>query len=1123
MKKLTLIAGWSSLCLLLPALQAQAQSVIIKREEILVAQDSRYGEAMRLISQANQLLSEGSSNSQLQAIEVYKNALLILENLNKRETQAVVLGNIGYIYSNYIGEKQQALDYYEQALFIQREVNNRVGEAATLNNIGSVYNSIGEKQKALDYFEQAVSIQREVNDRAGEANTLNNIGGLYYSIGEKQKVLDYYEQALSIQREVNDRAGEATALNNLGSVYNFIGEKQKALDYFEQALSIRREVNDRAGEAATLNNIGLVYSSVGEKQKALDYFEQALSIRREVNSRAGEAATLSNIGSVYDSIGEKKEALNYYEQALSIQREVNDRAGEATTLSNIGSVYNSIGEKQKALDYYERQTLPILREVNDRAGEATTLSNIGSVYDFIGEKQEALDYYEQALSIRREVNDKPGEAVTLNNIGLVYSSIGEKQEALDYYEQALSIRREVNDKPGEAVTLNNIGLVYSSIGEKQEALDYYEQALSIQREVNDRAGEATALNNLGSVYNFIGEKQKALDYYEQALSIRREVNDKPGEATTLNNLGWVYDSMGEKQKALDYYERALPISREVSDPATEAITLFNIAALKKEQNDLPKALENINLAIALIEDLRTNIVSDNLRVSYFSTVQDYYQLKTDILMQLEQPEAAFDSSEDARARSLIELLRESNVDIRKGVPLNLLEQETSLQQELQEIEQKRIVLSSSEHTFEQAEALDRESDYILQQLDQAIAQIRQVSPAYAETVKPQPLLLQQIQKRILDEDTVLLQYSLGAEQSYLWIVGKNIFQTYTLPGRTEIEPIADQFRSATTTDTPTSDVYRKGKELAELILPEIPGWATDKRLLISGEGVLAELPFHALPLPKKDTYTPLLVEHEVLTQPSISSVGIIRQEFSERPLRPPAIAILADPVYRADDDRITGQTAIESVFPSSLSDTERNLRDLDLRNIQRLKYTRPEADAILAAASDLKTIAAFDFDATYEWVTNAALSEYSIVHLATHGFINPVNPQLSGIVLNLVNPEGQLRDNGFLRLHDIFNLSLNAELVVLSACQTGLGKNVSGEGIVGLSRGFMYAGAERIMVSLWNVNDESTAALMSTFYRYLLNDNLSPAAALRAAQKEQWEAGEIPYKWAAFTLQGEWQ
>ena len=894
----------------------------------------------------------------------------------------------------------------------------------------------------------------------------------------------------------------------------------RAIEIYEELLVLLDGENDRFSKAYIFIRLGVARSSLGEKRLALENYEQALQLFETLDDAKGQATALRGIGGIYNFIGEKQAALAQYERALSLQREIGDKQDEAATLSDMGSVYQSIGEQQKALEHYE-QALLIQKEIGNREGEAATLSNMGAVYYAVGELEKALNQYEMSLAINRDLGNRIAELSLLNNAALVYKSLGDSAKALSNYESALTIAQQMGSRASEATLLNNIAGVYREADELEKALDYYLRSLPLLVEVGNKPAEAATLSNLGTVYDALGQPEEALTYHEQALPMLRAVGDRPSEASTLNNLAVLYNSTGEEDKALEYYEQSLTILREVGDRPDEAVTLGNIALLRRKQNQLPQALENISQAIALIEDIRTGIGADDLRANYFATVQHYYQLKANILMQMGEPEAAFETSEAARARVLVELLNEANVNVREGVPPELLAEEDALKEQLLALDRQYAALRSREHEYEEVATLDKQSDDILQQMDRTLSKIRQVSPAYAEILQPQPLSLTQIQNQVLDQETVLMQYLLGEAQSYLWIVGANGFESYTLPSRREIETVARQFRSATSTNSPASAVNRKGKELTALILPELPTWVEGKRLIISGDGVLSELAFSALPIPNKEDYTPLLIEHEVLTQSSVSSVSTLRQQFAQRETLDPSVFVLADPVYRIQDERVSGNSAQPSSSDNSV--TERNLRDLDLRDIKRLPFTRTEAESILAAARNLKQEKAIGFDASYERFLSENLSDYSIVHLATHGFINPINPQLSGVVLNLVTPEGNLQDNGFLRLHDIFNLDLNAELVVLSACQTGLGENISGEGIVGLSRGFMYAGAERVLVSLWNVNDESTAALMGAFYRYMLEDNMPPAAALRAAQKEQWLAGESPYKWAAFTLQGEWQ
>jgi CHAT domain-containing protein/Tfp pilus assembly protein PilF len=1037
-----------------------------------------------------------------------------------------------------LGEKQKALDYYSQSLPLSRAVGDRSGEATTLTNIGLLYSHLGEKQKALEYYSQSLPLFRAVGDRSGEATTLTNIGVVYSHLGEKQKALEYYNQSLPLSRAVGNRTQEAVTLTNIGNVYSDLGEKQKALEYYNQSLPLSRAVGNRRQEAVTLNNIGNVYSDLGEKQKALEYYNQSLPLRRAVGDRRLEAVTLNNIGNVYSDLGEKQKALEYYNQSLPLRRAVGDRSGEATTLSSIGVVYSHLGEKQKALDYYS-QSLPLSRAVGDRSGEAVTLISIGNVYSDLGEKQKALDYYSQSLPLGRAVGARRQEAVSLISIGNVYSDLGENQKALDYYSQSLPLSRAVGDRSGEATTLSNIGVVYSHLGEKQKALEYYNQSLPLRRAVGDRRQEAVTLTNIGSVYSELGELQKALEYYSQSLPLSRAVGNRGTEARTLSNIGIAYSKLGELQKELEYYSESLPLSRAVGDRGTEARTLYSIAAAKRDRGNLTEALSDIEASLKIIESLRTKIASPELRASYFATVQDYYQFYIDLLMQLHKtnPKSgydtkAFEASERSRARSLLELLQEANADIRQGVAPELLQRERSLQQQLDALEKQRIeVLNRPNHTPAQKAELEQQRQNLLTQYQDIQTQIRTTSPRYAALTQPQPLTLAQIQQQILDENTILLQYSLGKDRSYLWAVTKTSITTYELPKAADLEKTAKNFRDAVTDQSSRNNpnqVAQANDAISQMILQPVAAQLGQKRLLIVGDGVLNYLPFAALSLPGKSGENgnpPLIVDHEIVLLPSASTLGILRQNYNDR--QPPnrTLAILADPVFSANDERVknsssaTTQQAVESANPGlSRSRGDNNAQ------FERLNFTRQESQIIQALFPANSRTESLDFEASRATATSPNLSLYKIIHFATHGFANSERPELSGIVMSLVDEKGNPL-NGFLRLTDIFNLKLAADLVVLSACQTGMGQNIQGEGLVGLTRGFMYAGAQRVVVSLWSVDDERTAALMESFYKGMLQKGLTPAAALRAAQLEMWkqEKWNSPYYWAAFTLQGEWR
>ena len=764
----------------------------------------------------------------------------------------------------------------------------------------------------------------------------------------------------------------------------------------------------------------------------------------------------------------------------------------------------------------------------------------------------------KALKIWRQLGDRENELRMLNLLGNDYESLGAREQALYFYQQALEIHQYVDNLEEKAFTLHALGSFYENDRNYQQALDYYQQALNIARQVDDECREATYLSSIGGVYLGIAHpyhrepvsdidtltngrslneiRQEALDYYYQALPLARVSSCNLNLEAILGSIGVTYDHLEQLQKASNFYQQALAQNAKTGTQDSRALTLGNLAELKRKQGNLQEALTDIKTAIDIIENHLNYLITPEFRTSYFSSRYHLYEIYINILMQLHQQNPtqgydakAFNASEMSRARSLQKLLAEANVDIRQGVDPQLLEQERNLQEELNNLERRRIELSRGYYSQEQHSQLEQTRQTVLSKYKNLQDQIRLDNPNYGALQYSQPLTSTQIQQKLLDKDTILLQYHLGYERNYLWEITQDNITSYQLPPRREIEIAAQSFLSFTTDKNATIDeVLQASTKLTQLILPNLKE-ISQKRLLIVPDDQLHYLPFSALSVNSSD-YQPLLTKHQVIHLPSASTIAINRNQLQQRTTAPNTLAIIANPVFSPDDKRFSGETNP----PSDKNRGTENLAQLSLErstataelDLKPLPYTQTEADTILQLLPSQSSLGIFDFEANLNRVKDPDLSEYQIVHFATHGIYNLEFPELSGLVLSLIDSQGNPK-NGFLRLNDIFNLNIPAELVVLSACQTGSGKNVKGEGIVGLTRGFMYAGAPRIIASLWNVNDASTAELMSQFYQKYLQENLPPAEALRQAQLAMWQSENIdwrnPYYWAAFTLQGEWR
>jgi CHAT domain-containing protein/Tfp pilus assembly protein PilF len=900
-----------------------------------------------------------------------------------------------------------------------------------------------------------------------------------------------------------------------------------------------------AAERSYLAGAQLQSQRTRESQRnAIERYGEALRLMREASDRRGEAMTLTNMGMVYYLLSEPQKALEPLNHAVTIWRAIGDRHLEAITLAIDGRVYFALGEPQKALDSYSL-ALPVMRAVGDQSGEAVTFMQIGTVYRLFGEPQQALDHFAQALPLMRTVGDRRNEAMVLNNMGTVYNLLSEPEKALHYFEQVLPLARATGDRRVEAATLTNMGNVYNLLDQSEKALGYLDQALKLTRDIGDRKTEAAALTHTGTAYSSLRDQQKAVEYLERALQLRVAVSDRQGEAITLNHLGRAYDLWRQPQKAHEYYDKALPIWRTVGDRNGEVAALYGMARSESKLDDLLSASQHSEAALAIINTLRTKVASRDLRASYFASVQDLYKLHIDLLMRRHrrQPAAGFDIAalqayEQARARSLIDMLAEASADIRQGVDPGLLARQRSLQQMLNAEAERQMRLFGGQHTDEAADAARRKIEELLTQLLAIEAELKAHSPRYAALTQPEPLGLAEIQNAVTDDATLLLEYSLGDDRSYLWAVTATSFSSYELPPRATIEAAArrcyelltsrNRYVKFETADEKRERIRQADAEypnaataLSNMLLGPVAAQLGQKRLLVVPDGALEYLPFAALTIPRQAQFLPLIIEHEVTSIPSASTLAVLRREFDGRAPAEKVVAVFADPVFDKTDQRVTGNLSRTAGGHHGAPELAKSSDEVTA--LPRLPYTRQEAETILAFAPATGRKAALGFEANRTAAMSEDLSKYRIIHFATHSFLDSTHPELSGIALSMLDRQGRPQE-GFLRSHEIFNLRLDAELVVLSSCRTGLGKEVKGEGLYGMTRGFMYAGSRRVLVSLWDIQDQATARLMSDFYRGLLGPKrLNPAAALRAAQIASWREGrwQAPYYWAGFVLQGE--
>jgi CHAT domain-containing protein len=952
----------------------------------------------------------------------------------------------------------------------------------------------------------------------------------YLEVQSKSKAIGNYELA-------------AEMAINAGDVYFLLGDYRMARDQYREAQSLSRLARNGAAEMRALNLIGYVQVYLGQSEtglelarKALNYYRRSpgkdLRFEAEAENCAGEASA---------SLSRLHQAIGHFQRALDLWTAANDKSGQALAKLNLAYTHTDRRDLEKAQNLFT-ESYTLYQGEGDKRGEARAITGLGSIDSFLGQKQAALDRHLKARDLLRTIGDHAGEAIAFNSIGKAYEDLGKLPVALDNYKEALRLYQQLGNVEFESVTMYYIGGVYNLNDEKQTALHFLNEAMNKSKQARQPLVTAYALSAISAIKSELGQSAEALAQLQYVLRLYRRIDDRRGQATALRDCGKIYRALNQNTKALVYYRRALDLFRAAGDKHEEADTLYNIAVTEGALGNLTNALNLLKESTGAIEILRSQIVSPDLRASYYASVRKHAELYIDLLMRLgnlngdkSAQETAFAISEHSHGRALLEVLGEASAHIRQGVNPTLLDQERVLQQKLNALAnyQMRLLANDPENELETVARQIRELTTAYSELQ---TQIKQQSPRYANLVQPQPLNLKQIQNELTD-DSVLLEYTLGTERSYLWAVTKDSLTGYQLPARDEIESLVKSVcaslvmrqtinESASALNTyndriaqADAEYWRQAGQLSEVLLGPVAGMIEAKTILVVADGALQYLPFAALPEPPKANHqsssepVPVIVGHEIVNLPSASILATIRQAQRTGSNEEKLIAILADPVFSATDSRVHNLNAAP-------------VQQLaDAASLSRLPATKVEAESIMAIVPRGAGMMATGFDADRTIVLSSELGEYKIVHLATHGIVNIENPEMSGIMLSLVSPEGKSRV-GLVQLHDIYNMNLpNTQLVVLSACQTALGKEVRGEGLVGLSRGFIYAGASSVIATLWKVDDRATTLLMTEFYKGLFEEGLTTSAALRKAKVKMWQQSRYrePFYWAAFVLQGEYR
>lgn len=906
-------------------------------------------------------------------------------------------------------------------------------------------------------------------------------------------------------------------------------------------MDLARKIDNKEEEVKCLISLGLLCWNIGELEESSEKYKKALSIAKKFNlkNKLEHCRTVLEIYRLFKegrrlrSLGENQKSIESFKKAVDLAREIGSKEHKVKCLRHLSITFWELKNFQ---DFFllNKEALTIAQSLNHKREEGICLNHIGVFYERLDNYSKALNFYEESLSIAKAIKNKGNESACMNNVGIIYKTIGNYDKALKYFIKALTIEKQLGNDFDISLLLNNIGLTlrYKGFisGDKEhfdKALDYLYDCLKLTRKILDKETgildliqtEVHALNNIGFVLTDLKNYHEALKYLISGYEKAEEIQDLEGMGMLQNNMGIAYYNLGYYEEAMKSYMKATELANKISDRQVLWEAYFGLGQCYEKRHKFSRAVRSYQKAIDVIDHIRSQIFLDTYKTGFVRDKFQVYEFLINLLYRLNiehlsssHADEMFHVVERAKGRAFLESLAESKIDIRKSLSPGLKKRENELSSRISLIIQElsRPDLSKKRRK-ELLNKLEQEEDEYIN----LISRIRVEVPELANLVSASPCGVDQVQKN-LDGKTALIEYFLGENESFMFFITRNEFGMYGLPSRSKIEKSIKAYLKILS-GAPKGEfkgtlaarrIYRELLFPAEGNIPE-----SVENLIIVPDGILYSLPFETL-IPNnqdrssKDDY--LVANYKISYVPS-SSALLFLSENKVKHESPKSLMAFGNPSYMLKDSSNgkKSKTHVEI------------LRELYLDqgfDFSPLPYTEREILEISSYFPDDRKDIYLKDEAREEIFKEAPLQDYQIIHFACHGFLAEEFPFRSALVLAL---DDDPQEDGFLQVRELYNLRLKADLVVLSACQTGKGKLERGEGILGLPRIFFYAGAKSVILTLWRINDESTATFMNSLYCYLSKGN-DKAQALRLAKLEMINSKfSHPFYWAAFVLNGD--
>ena len=919
-----------------------------------------------------------------------------------------------------------------------------------------------------------------MGDRSLEGNTYGSLGNDHHGLGDFQTAIDYHERHLEIAKELGDRSGEGSAYGNLGNAHYSLGDFKTAIDYHERRLKIAGERGNRSGKATAYCSLGNSFCILGDFKKAVDYHELSLKIARELGERSDEGSAYSNLGTAHHRLGDFKTAIDCFERQLKIAREVGERSGIGYAYGNLGIAHHSLGDFNTAIGYFERH-LKIARELGDRSVVGKAYGNLGIAHCSLGDYKSAIDYHERHLKIARDLGDRSGEGNAYGNLGNAHHMLGDFKTAIDYNEGHLKIAREMGDRSGERLAYGNLGNDFSSLGDLKTAIDYYERDLKIAKELGDRSAEGMAYGNLGNAHHILGNFKTAIDYLERHLKIAKELGARFGEASAYGNLGNAHHSLGDFKTAIDFHERHLKIAKELGDRYGEGGAYGNLGTVHRSMGDLKAAIGYHKSHLKIAKELNNklsegmgcfNLGSDFKCLDQVTVAIEYYQhgitLLNDIRDSLQLNDEWKISLRDKYQTAYTALWRLMLADGK--VKEALFSAEQGRAQGLKD-------LMALNYAFKVDDFESVKENGSFRELFSSLA-LNTIFMAIGENelnfwVCHRGIKVEFRRKEIISQDGINTFF-----QSLVTRIGA---RDYVECEDRSLELTGDKrlaVKRPRENGRQTKNLNLEQRALSTLydtiIGPIQDLFAGCDELIVIPEGQLCLAPFSAF---RSQDSKYLCESYKIRLAPSLTCLRMIT-DCPEDYHRKSGVLIVGDPWVQ------------------------------DVTMLPELPYAREEVEMIAKMVGCTPLVGR---QATKDEVLRR-LGSVALVHIAAHGSMETGE-------IALAPKSGDV--DFILRVKDAKNVQMRARLVVLSCCHSARGE-IKAEGVVGIARAFLGAGARSVLVSLWAIDDKATLEFMKNFYQHLVEGKSASEALNRAmnCMRESTEFSDVTH-WAPFVLIGD--